>query len=524
MTYIPPNSTVQYFADLGLSRDDTLYFSSVSAKNTYFSNLDKIATEEALSYVSREKGVIRSSLSMATAINIGYLRFKNTGFENFWFYAYVTNVEYTNNGLTEIHFEIDNMMTYMGIFSLGECFVERQHVTNDTVGANLCDENLAFGDYKYRKVSKTGDMQDVVCVVTSTIGSDGETPAYSSNAGGIYNGCAVFALSSKDAVDTYIKKLTDNAKSDAVISMCMMPRAFSTTNLNHIEYSFDKPYTDIDGYTPKNNKLFIYPYNYITVYNSEGNFADFRYEFFSGVKAAFSAEGLISPNPEIVLTPVFYKGSGSTYNYAEKIVLSGFPSCAFSIDSYKAYLAQERSNLAVSVMSTMDSGTLRSAALGGQAIGAAGKVANIVGSATGNAAVAAGGAAISSVGNAVGAAMSEQYRYSQKPPHAGGAQGSNIVFSAGGKDFFFLQKNITRNYAEMIDNYFDLFGYAVRQHLVPNMNARPNWTYCKTIGCTVHGNMPASAARDIESMFDNGIRFWKNHSNIGNYSLNNAPT
>lgn len=517
MAYIPPNSTVQYFSDLGLSRDDTLYFGSVSSKNTYFANLTKIASEESLTYVSREKGVIRSSLPMSTAINIGYMRYKNTSFENFWFYAFVTNVEYTNNGLTEIHFEIDNMMTYMGVFTLGECFVERQHVTNDTIGANLCDENLAFGDYKYRAVSKTGDMQNAVCVVLSTITADGETPATSSAAGGIYNGCALFSLSSQEAVDTYIKKLTDNAKSDAIISLCMMPALFATQNLNHKEYSFDKPYTDIDGYTPKNNKLFIYPYNYITVYNSDGNFADFRYEFFSGTKAAFSAEGLISPNPEIVLTPVFYKGSGSTYNYAEKIVLSGFPSCAYSVDSYKAFLAQERSNVAVSVMSAVNTETMRSISAAAQVAGAA---IPAIGATLGGIGGAAAGLA---VGNTVGNTMSELYRYSQKPPHAGGSQGNSVVYSAGGKDFFFLQKNITRNYAEMIDNYFDLFGYAVRQHLTPNMNARPNWTYCKTIGCIVHGNMPSSAARDIESMFDNGVRFWKNHNNIGNYSLNNAP-
>lgn len=140
MTYIPPNSTVQYFSDLGLSRDDTLYFDSVSSKNTYFSNLTKIASEESLTYVSREKGIIRSQIPMSTAINIGYMRYKNTNFENFWFYAYVTEVEYINNGLTEIHFEIDNMLTYMGVFTLGECFVERQHVLNDAIGANICDE------------------------------------------------------------------------------------------------------------------------------------------------------------------------------------------------------------------------------------------------------------------------------------------------------------------------------------------------------------------------------------------------
>ena len=104
-----------------------------------------------------------------------------------------------------------------------------------------------------------------------------------------------------------------------------------------------------------------------------------------------------------------------------------------------------------------------------------------------------------------------------------GRSAPDIMFGLLAKEFYFYTRTITKNYAIMLDDYFDMFGYAVRQHLVPNMNARPNWTYCKTVGCIVHGNMPASAARDIESMFDKGVRFWKNHNNIGNYSLDNAP-
>ena len=75
----------------------------------------------------------------------------------------------------------------------------------------------------------------------------------------------------------------------------------------------------------------------------------------------------------------------------------------------------------------------------------------------------------------------------------------------------------------MIDNYFDMYGYAIKQHGVPNMNARPNWTYVKTVGCVVHGSIPADDARAIEEMFDSGVRFWKNHTNIGKYNLANSP-
>lgn len=499
MAYIPPNSTVQYFSDIGLSRDDTLYFDSVSSKNTYFTNLSKIASEESLTYVSREKGIIRSSLPMSTAINIGYMRYKNTSFENFWFYAFVTNVEYTNNGLTEIHFEIDNIMTYMGVFTLGECFVERQHVEDDTIGANLCDERLEYGDYKYQSVTKSDTMDTLSIVVLSTVWPDGSS-LEGGITGNIYNGCILIKYRKASDVNAFIASLTDEQKEEAVVSINMIPESYAGSTINHHEVVISKPYTSIDGYKPHNNKLFIYPYNYITVTNLQGNYANFRYEFFTGNSAYFTMEGMLSANPEIILTPVNYKGVQK--NYAEKMSLSGFPTCSFAIDSYRAFLAQQKSNVAIEALSGLSSGELRDISRGAQLLGAV----------TGN----------SKIGD-ISSITGEMYKYSQKPPHAGGNQGSDTLVNLGEKDFVFMQKTITAEYAKIIDHYFDMFGYFVKKHAVPNMNARPNWTYCKTIGCIVHGNMPASAARDIESMFDNGVRFWKNHNNIGNYSLNNAP-
>lgn len=502
MAYISPNSTVEFFADLGLSRDDTLYFATATAKNNYFASIQKIATEDALSYVSRERGVIRSSLAMSTAINIGYMRYKNTSFENFWFYAYVTDVEYTNNGLTEIHFTIDNMMTYMGIFTLGECFVERQHVLNDAIGANLCDERLEYGDYKYRKITKSGTMKDMLIAVQASVTATGDqAPGILIN--NIYSGCAIYTFSTADEVESYLEKLTDSQKSDAILSMYMTPKHYNTLSITRDSVVIDKPYTDIDGYVPKNNKLFIYPYNYLTVTNLDGNFGNFRYEFFSGTAAYFTLEGCLSSNPSVVLAPIFYKGVEK--NYSEKMVISNFPSCAYTIDTYRAYLAQNRSNLAIDALSSLSSGELRAVSQ------STGLLSLIPINAT------------SSILSKVSNVTEEMYKYSQKPAQSGGNQGADTLVNLGEKDFVFIQKNITRNYAEMIDNYFDMFGYAVRQHLVPNMNARPNWTFCKTVGCTVRGKMPSSAARDIENMFDSGVRFWKDHNNIGNYSLNNSP-
>lgn len=505
MTYIAPNSTVQYFADLGLSKTDTLFFSSMSEKNDYFANIDKIATEEALSYVSRQKGVIRSSLSMKVASNIGYLRYRNTSFENFWFYAFVTNVEYTNNGLTEIYFEIDPIITYMGVFSLGECFVERQHTINDGIGDNIAEEGLDTGEYITNSVSSSGFFNDGFKIVIVYNPSSTEDSGFYVN--GIYSGANMKSYETSDAANDAIKDFISNNNIDSIIAILMLPRkmvdgwALPVPTAHQVNIS--KNGTNIDGYVPRNNKLFCYPYNILSVSNSEGQSVDYRYEFFNregeSTTCNFSIYAMASTTPEITLVPRNYQGVN--FDYDNRLSMTKFAQCAIAVDSYKAMVAQKNSNIFHDMVQT---GT-------NVAIGAiAGNPASAIST------------ALSGVSKISDTLISNAIR-TPMPNRSLGSSAPDIMTALLAKDFYFYKKCITKNYAEMIDNYFDMFGYAVRQHITPNMNARPNWTYCKTIGCVVHGNLPASDARAIESLFNNGIRFWKKHTNIGNYNLNNKP-
>ena len=60
-------------------------------------------------------------------------------------------------------------------------------------------------------------------------------------------------------------------------------------------------------------------------------------------------------------------------------------------------------------------------------------------------------------------------------------------------------------------------------NISPDMNRPPELDILAKQSDVQPRNMPSSTARDIESMFDKGVRFWKNHNNIGNYNLDNAP-
>ena len=83
--------------------------------------------------------------------------------------------------------------------------------------------------------------------------------------------------------------------------------------------------------------------------------------------------------------------------------------------------------------------------------------------------------------------------------------------------------SIKSEYAKMIDDYFTKYGYQVNTLKVPNIIGRQNWNYIQIANDDEIGNgsVPSSYMEEINNAVRRGITIWHNHSNIGNYSLNN---
>ena len=84
-------------------------------------------------------------------------------------------------------------------------------------------------------------------------------------------------------------------------------------------------------------------------------------------------------------------------------------------------------------------------------------------------------------------------------------------------DFWVGHVTIKAQFAKIIDEYWSKFGYPCHQIKVPNRNARANWNYVKTQGCEFTGSIPASDAEAIKAIYDNGVTFWNDINNVGNY-------
>lgn len=504
--YIEPNNNITIYHNVPLDNtyNHTLYFRNLAEQNTYFHANQNIIKYNltAQSYQRVVKGSMRVAVKADNLYDCNYLSFQNASFGTKWFYAFITGVEYVNNETSEITFEIDAMQTYLFDVTLKKCYVEREHSTTDVAGDNILAENIDFGDITCNAVSGSGHFSSYVAVVATAYDPNGQAGGYQ---GGLFSGVNYIAglINTPEQVQTlldYLDATVDANKQDSVISIFIMPYEFYTTDKHpSVKVSRVQKNDSLHGYTPRNKKLLTYPYNYLSV-DCGNNDAIYRYEWFNdGEYCDFELVGTVSCNPQIMLVPKGYNGVGSgNFNYVEKLVMSDFPQVAWCIDAFRAWLAQEASTTAL------------------QGIASGASVA--AGAMSGNPMAMAGGImGLASTANSVILATN-------RPPQAKGTNSGTIDVASRTKDFYFRQMQISAEYAKVIDDYFDMYGYATRRVKVPNRSARPHWNYVKTNGCVLSGNAPADDVRKICGIYDNGITFWKSASEVGNYSLDNSPS
>lgn len=510
--YIEPNTEIRILRNcpLDTTYEHTIYFVDETAQINYFKGLTKYTLTQQ-TYQRVKRGYMRVAKPAESLYDCNYLMFQNTAFGTKWFYAFIKSVEYVNNVTSEIEFEIDVMQTWFFDYQLQRCFVEREHSATDVIGDNLVPENLETGEYVSDDFDATGKLSGKSIVVAATF--DGEYK----NVGGAYY-CGLFSglyynvfpntTEGAQACADFIDGA--GSKTDGIVAVFLMPTSMVGAILDPAktyEVSKAKNLTSIGSYNNiKNKKLLTYPYNFLYVTNLQGNHAVFPYEYFSGDTCNFTLAGDMSCNPQVVLAPNNYKGVA--VNYDEKMVLSGYPQLSYNTDSFKAWLAQNGSSLAVN--------TLGSSMGVGVSIAGAVAMTNPF-----TATLALAGAGVSAA-NLVGGTVASVYQHAIQPNQARGGGGATTMAALGLLDFAFMHKHIRPEFAKIIDDYFTMYGYATHRVKVPNRIARPYWNYTKTVGCVITGSIPCDDARKICGIYDNGITFWKHGDNVGDYSLDNS--
>ena len=517
MSYIMPNTKINICKDVPLDNtfQHTIYWDSRAAQISYFATKTKYILDNQ-SYQRVERGKMRVQLNADNIYDCNYICFQNTAYGSKWFYAFITGVEYINDVTSEVTFEIDPIQTYWfnadGSLCtvLKACFVEREHAQTDEVGENLIPENLEIGDYVSDDFDGAGVGALSIVVAVPYEKENGEfvrvTGAYYSN---IYSGLAFHAFTSWTAARDFINELVQSGhKDESIVSVFMMSTKFvvGPTDGPHTEpISKAKQVTTMCGKVPRNKKLLTYPYNFLYVTNLQGGSAEYHYEYFSDDNCTFDIYGDMTCDPSLVLVPKNYKGV--TVNYDEKLGLAGYPQCAYSTDSFKSWLAQNAVNIGLTA--------LGSAIAVGTGLGSANLINNATARAIAKTSVVSHGV------SGIGGLLSEGYQRAISPMQTHGTSGNSTNASLRILDFAFMHKHIREEYMDIIDSYFDMFGYATHKVKVPNRNVRAEWTYTKTKDCVLECSAPADDVRKICEIYDNGITFWYNPAHVGDYSLPN---
>lgn len=527
----------------------TLHFNSKESQASYFIS-KTVKADEDYAYQRKDK-VIRYPAEMDTIIHCNYVMYRNENFSSKWYYAFITKMEYVNDNMTYIHIETDVIQTWLFDYTLKPSFVEREHVENDTIGLHTVPEQLETGDYVINKKNKNASLlaNTLIMAVTvdlndyddALIGSGKYAPAGGDFYNGIYSGLKFYKVTKNEA-NRAIKALAGTGQSDAIVAIFTCPSLFvnatypegnengyaevdSTMNATRkdwvntlgVEDSENYKPTDIDGYVPKNNKLFTYPYCYMLMSNNSGGTAVYKYELFNNPEnnnhCAFYIYASITPSFSITISPRYY--NNVDINSLERLNLGKFPVCAWASDVYTNWLTQNGINIPLSIGSA-----LVSAGIG---VGGA-----LLAPATGGlSAVAALGAGSALAGGVTGIAgtLAEKYKHSLQPPQIeGNVNSGDVTFSSGTLTFTAYQMTIKREYAYIIDSYFNMFGYQVNEVKVPLSNHRENYWYTKCNGVNIDAHIPLEDLQKIKDCYNRGITFWKNPSNIKNYNVSNSIT
>lgn len=555
MGYIQPQSDVYIMHNVPFDSnyEYTCYFATPVLRDATL--LTQTYTKYQLqeySYQRVTKNSIRVEGNKEKYFDCNYMAFRNPRTSgNKVFYAFITNMEYVNEETTDLFYEIDVIQTFSGDYTFRECFIERQHVENETIaGQNTLAETVATGDYYLKDlgISETFDEWGVVIAASF---DDNYADATGGLYGGVYSGIKYLGFKATDTqgvdevVNTFLQEVNRQGKINGIVSMFMVPEAMianegSNTplikNLETIPPSRDWAswqYTYADNtHGPRNRKLYTYPFNTLIVDNGEGETASYKYEDFAILEDSggnwyipFVLYGVMSPQPECWLVPSQYKGT-QALNFHEKFTINSFPQCAYNNDTFKAWLAQNKARIAltgVQMAATVATAAIAPTALASAEVAAAASASKTAltleqSSLLHSKDVAGNVQTGQSLMGQVSSLINEGYQASIAPPHIHGNAGSMIGIASKQFGFRFYNAHVKREYCQIIDSYFDKYGYAIKHYGIPNRAARPKWTYIKTKGCTINTNIPTEYERKICSIYDNGITFWRNISEVGSYA------
>lgn len=485
----------------------------------------------------RDNGRIQLQVPYSVVSQCNYIAFQNPDYSNKWFFAFIDEIIYRGDKNTEISYTIDVYSTWNQYWNPKACFVIREHVVNDSIGANTIPEQLETGEFIINSIEEI-DVRSYnyfYCMGVTKVPTG--TPVDPDNRvyGGIYSGLVYFIFDSAVNCSKMIRAYENAGMVENIVTIFMIPTSlqFSSSwitadlgSVTGIKFAIVNTTTEavtmvdekiininnsLNGYTPKNNKLKCFPYNYLYVTNNAGGTVTYNYEDFIDNTPKFRVSGVITTGCSIKLYPTNYKKfsdeNWKTAEYSFGLIGAKYPTCSWMSDSYTNWLTQNSVNIALSGINSVAT--------------------TAVGVATGNIAGMVGG--VTSIAGTLGSV----YQHSFMPNQANGdISGGDVTTGLKSIGFYAYRMSIKQEYARSIDDYFTRQGYKVNRTKIPNFGRRENYNFIQVSNESILAypngynniNPTAKDLDTINQLFRNGLTVWNNYDNLGDYSVSNNIT
>lgn len=522
MSYIAPDTDIYLLANVECDKsyDNVKYFATKNAQHTYMSSkIVKSFTNQ--SYGRVNKGTFRLFCKADDVYQCNYLMFQNTAFGNKWFYAFINSIEYVSNNTCEVRFTIDLFQTWFLDCTVGQCFVEREHVNDDSIGAHTLNEDVPTGEMitaieeQLTEFSKQYTYGVEICISDTQLSGIANQPTWFDKPvlSGIFQGSKIGTTDNSNDLLTFLNNVISAGYQSTIIQIFTIPKIFAPSGTDsRVQTTRELPAlpTKFGNYTPLNNRLYSSPFVDYVVYAPTGDKMVLHPELFSDYEhRILTFSGNQSVTPQIMCIPTNYKITGGT-NKTEGYTLNYGIKGSFLYDAYQAEIASYG-------VGQIGGNILKWTP---RLLSSAGSAAQSISPVIGAEALTYGNvsSALSGVGSIVGT-IGDVFKETHDTSELSGASGGSVLWSQQILDTFVQVRQVREEYARIADNYFSMFGYKVCRLKVPNISSRPSWNFVKCSTVAITGAIPADAEELIMSVLKKGVTFWK--TTFGNYTANN---
>lgn len=563
-------TTLYLLASTGIDLQNKPTFETEQSQETWFSS-KRIDSGINYSYQRADTLSCRYKGNYDDLSEVDYCMFRNGNYGK-WYYCMVIDKFWINPNDCEISFVIDAYETFMFDIRFADCLVEREHISGDwtTEGkpsfSNLLEEPLDTGEFKcidsmdqpdnninYAIFYAAGKMTPTGAI--TNIGDLNGGQYIGTQSMGLYTGARVSITEGTDVqsiaeqIESAITSFDIIGAPEAILGIVAVPEYMREPNIQtlNIGYANDR---SIDGYAPKNAKLYTYPYCFLGISNNNGDASIYRWEMFDyGAQASFRVFSQLSMKPAALCYPAAYKGM--SYNYDEGLMLTNFPQMPWISDNYQAQLVKNAPQLigsAVGSLATMGAAAAYAGMLGptiAMTIGAGasqnvaratdGSLVNRNYNVAGKAAysfdepgpnLAAGAAALNAARTLYNNAINAASLAMNPVAFRGHIDGEYLNVSLRRLHFTVKIFSVKREIAKVIDDFFTMYGYHVSRIKVPNIRTRPYWNYVKTAQCNIIAACSHRFQEQIVNLFNSGVTLWHvdKGARIKNYNMDNRDT